>query len=121
MLTLSKTASFSGQLEFPWQPSLQGGALEVDLMKEEALLAVIEPVRDACAVCTSRLNTSYLQDLTLFSWPLRRDVHFCVHRHYSERRLTCNSHGPKMEKQPKQTEMCTLLLSQPLHVLTRAA
>lgn len=53
-------------------------------MKEGALLVDVEPVRDACAVCMSRLNTSYLQDVTLFSWPLRRDVHSSVHRHYSE-------------------------------------
>lgn len=78
---------------------LQGGYLEVDLMEEEALQlvvrVVIQPVRASCAVCASRLNANYLQDVTLFSGPLRHDVHLCVHRHYNECWAKRNSHGLK--------------------------
>lgn len=85
-------------------------------MEEEALQldvrVIIQPVRASCAVCASRLNANYLQDVTLFSGPLRHDVHLCVHRHYNECWAKHNSHGVKM-KETVQTNTHVLFPLQP--------
>lgn len=91
-------------------------------MEEEALQlfvrVVIQPVRASCAVCASRLNANYLQDVTLFSGPLRHDVHLCVHRHYNECWAKRNSHGLKTKETAQtNTPMCCFLFSQPPPVL----
>lgn len=87
-------------------------------MEEEALqlvvTVVIQPVRASCAVCASRLNANYLQDVTLCSGPLRHDMHLCVHRHYNECWAKRNSHGLKMKETAQtNTHMCCFLFSQP--------
>lgn len=86
-------------------------------MEEEAQLVVrvvIQPVRASCAVCASRLNANYLQDVTLFSGPLRHDVHLCVRIHYNECWAKRNSHGLKTKETAQtNTHMCCFLFSQP--------
>lgn len=72
----------------------------------------------------SRINPKYLENMTLFSRPLRHNVHFGVHWHYSQcwamlQTLDKNSLGVK--KKPAKHATCCLFLPWPLSVLTQRA
>lgn len=72
----------------------------------------------------SRINPKYLENMTLFSRPLRHNVHFGVHWHYSQcwamlQTLDKNSLGVK--KPPAKHATCCLFLPWPLSVLTQRA